>query len=127
MAQEDADDTDTRIGPYLERPSGPRNPLGKFTYMVRGRNRSIETTWDKLCASSAGPARRCFDHLARTPKDSPIDYGRVTPLDRGRYAGTGLYQYEVTGAGRVWYKVDEQRRIVRVYRVDIGHPKETES
>ncbi len=125
MPNEDVEEA--RIGPYLKRPPGPRDSEETFPYMVRGRNRTIETNWDRLCASYAGPARRCFDHMARMPKDSPIDVGRVTPLDRGRYANSRLFQYEVTGAGRVWYKIDEERRIVTVHRVDIGHPKETES
>src|SRR5947209_1835551 len=59
--------TNSRVGPYLERPEGPRDSMEKFPYQVRGKNRTIESNWDKLCASAPGNARNCFDHLARTP------------------------------------------------------------
>jgi len=37
-----------------------------------------------------------------------------------------LWQYEVTGAARVWYRVDQENRVVEVVDVHLGHPKETE-
>ncbi len=35
-------------------------------------------------------------------------------------------QYEVGGAARVWYRVDEDRHIVVIEEVHVGHPKATE-
>lgn len=36
------------------------------------------------------------------------------------------WQYEVTGAGRVWYLVDDERRTVWISYAGVGHPKATE-
>lgn len=109
--------------PYLRRPSGPRDTTSKFAFDVRSKNRSTEKDWDALCAAYRNNARRCFDHLAMTPRDRPIDEGRVTEL-KGRLAG--VLQYEVGGAARVWYRVYDESRVVVVESVGIGHPKETE-
>jgi len=93
---------------------------------VRGKNRSVETQWGALCSSHTNNARRCFDHLARTPTDSPIDVGRVTELKGKDFEDRGIWQYEVGSGARVWFKVDEERRIVTVVKAFTSHPKETE-
>lgn len=36
------------------------------------------------------------------------------------------WQIEVTGGGRIWYVVDDKRRIVWLVKASLGHPKETE-
>ncbi|WP_275423995.1 hypothetical protein [Virgisporangium aurantiacum] len=36
------------------------------------------------------------------------------------------WQYEVTGSGRIWYLVDDQRRRVIVMYAGTGHPKATD-
>jgi len=36
------------------------------------------------------------------------------------------WQYEVTGAGRIWYLVDEVKHVVWVTWAGTGHPKKTE-
>jgi len=110
-------------GPYLKRPEGPRDSPERFPFAVRGKNRSVERAWDALCAVSHNNARRCFDHLARTPRAHPIDAGRVGEL-QGPLAG--VLQYEVTGAARVWYRVIDEDHVVVVQSVSIGHPKATE-
>lgn len=79
--------------------------------------------WDALCATHANNARRCFDHLATDPRGRPTDTDRVTAL-QGRYEG--LYQYEVGGAARIWYSVDDAAMVVKIHLVSSGHPKETE-
>jgi hypothetical protein len=35
-------------------------------------------------------------------------------------------QYEVTGAGRIWYCIDDERRVVYVTLAMLGHPRQTE-
>ncbi len=109
--------------PYLRRPEGPRDTPEKFVFDVRGKNRSVEKSWDALCGAYRNNARRCFDHLAMTPRNRPTDESRVTEL-QGRL--TGILQYEVGSAARVWYQVYNKERVVVVERVSISHPKETE-
>jgi hypothetical protein len=36
------------------------------------------------------------------------------------------WQYEVTGAGRVWYCIDDANLRVLLVLASVGHPKETE-
>jgi hypothetical protein len=36
------------------------------------------------------------------------------------------WQYEVTGAGRLWYCIDDARRVVWLTDAMVGHPKATE-
>jgi hypothetical protein len=36
------------------------------------------------------------------------------------------WQYEVTGAGRIWYCIDDARRVVWLMEAVTGHPKATE-
>src|SRR6266852_538191 len=105
-----------RRRPYLIRPAGERSTDASFPYQVRCTNQSVEAAWDALCATHANNARRCFDHLATDPYSRPTDTGRVTPLS-GRYEGS--YQYEVGGAARVWYRVDDSQHVVVVHRVSI--------
>ena len=33
---------------------------------------------------------------------------------------------EVTGAGRLWYAIDDEKRTLRLIRAGTGHPKQTE-
>jgi len=36
------------------------------------------------------------------------------------------WQFEVTSAGRIWYCIDDTRRVVWMTDCSIGHPKATE-
>ncbi|MGW4529892.1 hypothetical protein ACWEOI_02980 [Nocardia sp. NPDC004340] len=36
------------------------------------------------------------------------------------------WQYEVTGSGRIWYAIDDERRIVWVTLAGTGHPRQTD-
>jgi len=126
MANDEPNANAGRLPPYIKRPPGPRPP-GKFSYPVHAKNRSVETQWQALCSSYAQNARRCYDHMARTPSDRPrnLDRGMMLRGSR-RLGGRRLFQYEVGGGARVWYTVDEERHIIIVQEVHIGHPKATE-
>lgn len=108
--------------PYIRRPKGPREPPGiTFTHEVRVRNRSVETQWEQLVATYANEARRCFDWLATTG-GAPIP-GRCGAL-KGPLSG--LWQYEVGGGARVWFRRFPGAGRVVVVEVSVGHPKRTE-
>ncbi len=125
MSDRDAAKEHAGRKPYIDRPPGPRPPDAPrpFPYRVRANNRSVERDWDSMARTHATNLRKCFDHLATNPTGRPIDTGRVTALG-GRLAG--LYEYEVAGAARVVYKVDEAEKIVIVVLATLGHPKMTE-
>lgn len=87
--------------------------------------------WEELSRQAPGPT---FDSWVALSKD-PRDRGnprRQHPL-RGELAthimnGQALeqWQYEVTGAGRIWYCIDEAMRTVWLTSASTGHPKQTE-
>jgi hypothetical protein len=36
------------------------------------------------------------------------------------------WQYEITGAGRIWYCIDDERRVVHLTLAKVGHPRQTD-
>ena len=36
------------------------------------------------------------------------------------------WQYEVTGAGRIWYCIDDERRTLYLTLATVVHPRQTE-
>lgn len=88
--------------------------------------------WEELSAQAAGPTRDCYDVLSRDPRDRARSSSRQHQL-KGNLATRELkgaqleqWQYEVTGAGRVWYCIDDEHRRVLVTLATMGHPKSTE-
>lgn len=124
--EREVDSSGARRKPYVRRPQGPRQPPGAFPYQVRASNRSVAERWERLVTRFQGNARRCFDHLARTPHRPTLDLGRCGPLLARAFRERGIWQYEVGGAARVWYRVDEEQMIVEIVEVHLGHPSATE-
>lgn len=88
--------------------------------------------WDELVAQAPGPARDCYDALSRQPRERSRGASRQHPL-KGQLAAREIkgvrleqWQFEVTGAGRVWYCIDDAHQRVLLTLVTTGHPKETE-
>jgi hypothetical protein len=88
--------------------------------------------WEDLCALSPGPTRDCHDELSRDPRDRSGSASRRHRL-KGELASRKIgglqleqWQYEVTGAGRVWYCIDEANHRVLLTEASTGHPKSTE-
>lgn len=98
--------------------------------------------WAQLEATEPNALARAYDQLTHDPTQHSSRQHRM----KGHYA-TGTYegrtierwQYEVSGASRIWYFVDaldaatphrkkgpRQRKRVLVEMVSVGHPKGTE-
>ena len=88
--------------------------------------------WEDLCTQAPGRTREAWDHLSRNPRDRTVNPGRIAQLRRelGQRIVRGRtleqWQYEVTGAGRIWYCPDDAERVVHITRASTGHPKETD-
>ena len=87
--------------------------------------------WEDLCKQAPGPTRAAYDAIARSPRDStqPGRQHRLKgQLGTRQVAGKQLeqWQFEVTGAGRVWYCIDDERRRVVLTLATTRHPKQTE-
>lgn len=85
--------------------------------------------WEQLGRQAPGPTEDCWQQLRTDPlrRDK-----RQHPLrDKLGHRIVGereleQWQYEVTGAGRVWYCPDLIQRIVWMTGAFVGHPKATE-
>jgi hypothetical protein len=59
-----------------------------------------------------------------SPRHHRMRLGLATEAVKGRVLDR--WQIEVTGAGRIWYLVDEENRTVWIDFAGTGHPKATE-
>lgn len=85
--------------------------------------------WDELCARAPGPTRECYDALTKSLRShSSRQHPLKGELGTRDIKGERLeqWQYEVTGAGRVWYCIDDTHRRVLLTLATTGHPKATE-
>ena len=85
--------------------------------------------WGQLCATAASNTRTAWERIT---SDSRQRDQRQHPLkgSLGKRSVNGKdldqWQYEVTGAGRIWYCIDDDTRTVWMTDASVGHPKATE-
>jgi hypothetical protein len=87
--------------------------------------------WEELCRQAPGPLREAWDVLSRDPRDrtNPDRRHRLrSDLGIRNIKGKALeqWQYEVTGAGRIWYCPDDALHVVFITKASTGHPGETD-
>lgn len=105
-------------------------PPGPGEWEVRFGTTEAAKGWSALGEVAAGNVLAAWAVMRSNPRP-PID-SRHTPLKHelatrhinGR--ACEQWQIEVTGSGRVWYAIDDQRRTVWVTAATAGHPKATE-
>lgn len=85
--------------------------------------------WADICAAAPTNARVGWERITRDPRERD---DRQHPLkgSLGMRVLNGVqmeqWQYEVTAAGRFWYCIDDDRRIVWLTEAFAGHPKATD-
>jgi hypothetical protein len=86
--------------------------------------------WEELSRHAPGPTRGCWEKL----RTDPFRHDRRQHPLRNRLGTRQIgektlnqWQYEVTGAGRVWYCPDPDERTVWLTDASVGHPEATES
>ena len=89
------------------------------------------TGWDDLRRQAPGPTATLYDRLTAHPHkiDNPRRQGKLKGALGSRTVKGREYQqmqYEVTGGGRVWYVVDDERKEVLITFASTGHPKSTD-
>lgn len=85
--------------------------------------------WEQLCKSAPGPADAAWVAITSNPTHTDQRQHRLKGnLKNGKHKGEELpqWQYEVTGAGRVWYLVDEKNRLLVLTQAGPGHPGATD-
>lgn len=85
--------------------------------------------WEQVCSAAAANARAAWERITAEPRDR---CERQHPLkgSLGSRVINGVemeqWQFEVTGAGRLWYCIDDEHRTVWLTDATPGHPKATE-
>ena len=104
-------------------------PPGPGEWDLRFGDRSAVEGWELLCSQAPGPALTAWAVLrtgprARSQLQHPLKGEFATRLVGGRVLEQ--WQYEVTGAGRIWYCIDDEQRVVYLTLATLGHPNQTE-
>lgn len=104
-------------------------PVGK-EWDVRLGTSDAAKHWDEACGQAAKNTRDAFELMRSTPRPVPDRrHGQLKgELGTRSFEGRILeqWQIELTGAGRIWYLVDDDKHTVWIVEVALGHPKATE-
>jgi hypothetical protein len=100
-------------------------------YDLRFANSSAVEGWEVLARQASTNLRRAYDAIRANPRamTTPERHHRLKgSLTTGVWKGQPheRWQYEVTGGGRIWYLIDDERRTVWITYAGSGHPKETD-
>jgi hypothetical protein len=106
-------------------------PPGKDEYQIRYDSRTAAEGWRELGSKAPGNTARAWQAMRTNPSPHPETerHHRLKgPLATVPYKGANLpqWQVEVTGAGRIWFLIDEPHKTVWLIKASVGHPKETE-
>lgn len=104
-------------------------PASPGEWELRFAHKSVADNWDKLCSTERAAAAPAHDWLRRKATErSARNHPLKGNLAQAEFGGETFpqWQHEVTGAGRIWFLVDERRRTIWFTAVHIGHPKATE-
>jgi len=88
------------------------------------------TGWAALCGAAPSNARAAWERLTSDPRRRDHRQHPLKGLLGARLVNgkeLGQWQFEVTGAGRIWYCIDDGARTVWMTAASVGHPKVTES
>ncbi len=107
-------------------------PIAKDEWTPKFGSRDAAKAWDELLNSKLKAALvRFWDVVVEDPR-STTNPSRHHQL-KGSLATRTLkgvemeqWQHEISGAGRIWFLVDDKNRVVWVMEVSAGHPSKTD-
>jgi|SRR5579859_529603 len=96
---------------------------------LRFGDSAVVESWEQLCSQAPGSALTAWSALrtaprSRSARQHPLKGDFATRLVGGQVLEQ--WQYEVTGAGRIWYAIDDERRVVYLTLASVGHPRQTQ-
>ena len=108
----------------------PAPPTGK-QWDLRFANKKASDNWNQLCSAAATNCATMHAQLTEDPRQAvnPSRHHRLLgELGTGTHGGRKLeqWQYEITGSGRVWFLIDDDKRKVWLTHVQPGHPSKTD-
>ncbi|MEN9518292.1 MAG: hypothetical protein RLZZ381_880 [Cyanobacteriota bacterium] len=100
---------------FLEPPETILDIEGKSrnaVWAVVGSNSRVVKNWRELVLSCPENAIRCYQHLSQNPMQR--SRGRIFPLRGKKFKGA--WEYEITGADRVFYvPLPDENKVVVYY------------
>lgn len=98
---------------------------------LRFANSAAADGWEQLARQTPANLRRAHDAIRanlRSPAAPERQHRLKGSLAAGGWKGQRLerWQYEVTGAGRIWYLIDDDHRTAWITYAGTGHPRETD-
>jgi hypothetical protein len=85
--------------------------------------------WDQICTSAASYARTAWETITADPRKwTDRQHQLAGGLGKRVVNGVELeqWQHEVTGAGRIWYCIEDKTLTIWMTDASVGHPKRTE-
>ncbi|WP_093414253.1 hypothetical protein [Saccharopolyspora flava] len=119
------------MSPKRKERAAPPADHARGHWEIRFGNTASASGWEELCRQAAGNLSRAWE-LLRTDPVRTAQTGRhhrlKGSLSSAPFEGRQLpqWQIEVTGAARIWYLIDEERKTVWIQHAGTGHPKATE-
>lgn len=107
-------------------------PRSKSKWRVLHASRRSKKEWRRAADSMPDLMAAEKRRLETRPTDRSANPRRTAQLKgklKDRLIGDKRlpqWQHEITGAGRIWYCVDKEQRVVWVTKVSLSHPKETD-
>lgn len=107
-------------------------PIARDEWTPRFGNREAARAWDELLNSKLKAALvRFWDLIVSDPRSqsNPSRHHQLkgslgTRTLKGRKVEQ--WQHEISGAGRIWFLIDDRTRTVWVMEVSPGHPSRTD-
>lgn len=99
-------------------------------WIVRAADRQAYQGWQRLLTTVPDNLDRAWMAMTGNPRhidqrQHPLK-GQLGVVKLGS-AALDQWQYEVTGAGRIWYAIDDESRTLWITRAGAGHPKPTDT
>ncbi|MDQ5895435.1 MAG: hypothetical protein QG596_1696 [Actinomycetota bacterium] len=98
---------------------------------IRYENRSVVREWEQLFPKFSSQLSQLYDQLASDSRYWPKSdkhYQLKGELATKTKGGKPLerWQHKISGAGRIWFLVDEDARTVWLEAAGEGHPSKTD-
>lgn len=103
-----------------------RHPSG---WVLRYVDRKVAVGWRNVIQQAPENAGEAWEQIISDPRRTTQRQHQLKgSLRTGMYGGRVLeqWQYEVTGAGRLWYLIDDEDLTLWLVHASTGHPKATE-
>jgi hypothetical protein len=97
---------------------------------LRFANSAAADGWEQVARHAPGNLRRAYDAIRANPRSAvaPERHHRLKgSLATGGWKGQRLERWQyVTGGGRIWYLIDDDRCTAWITYAGTGHPRETD-